>query len=431
MIIEYVKNTLAIEPMLLNKAMSSREDALDPTQANQQSRQRLIFFEKLCRKHPPLINVMLKCYVTVRESEELKATQGAIMFCTWVEEMAPKLAVNAVTFYKEKYIVEDKEEEAAAAAAAAAEEGDNHEGEKVINMVLEDDVVKDENDENDDEKKDEERKEKPLPIVRGAVAVADLLKKSPKKALKPIVFILKSMTQPSLAWKGPPPELVKEMHSLFDIFDSNFWILTFALPGMSKNEAIDVVQKIVNQSKIEKGKGAMSKGAQIMRTALETLLNPADLSFAPVTPSELMVCLHSIGVTDDGKMSTKANMAAIDYCLKTELKERYTTDVLKRTMVELMKVDGDGTKLSKLLLRSLIQSVDLRPDLKSHALDMVLQLCELKIWETNADVWKGVPRLLNKFGDDSYPTLMKMPTNILTELLNENKKMATRLSGMF
>ena len=85
----------------------------------------------------------------------------------------------------------------------------------------------------------------------------------------------------------------------------------------------------------------------------------------------------------------------------------------------------------KLLLRSLIQSVDLRPDLKSHALDMVLQLCELKIWETNADVWKGVPRLLNKFGDDSYPTLMKMPTNILTELLNENKKMATRLSGMF
>ena len=47
--------------------------------------------------------------------------------------------------------------------------------------------------------------------------------------------------------------------------------------------------------------GAMSKGAQIMRSALDALLNPADLSFAPVTPSELMVALHTVGVTAEGK----------------------------------------------------------------------------------------------------------------------------------
>jgi len=38
-----------------------------------------------------------------------------------------------------------------------------------------------------------------------------------------------------------------------------------------------------------------------MRSALDALLNPADLSFAPVTPSELMVALHTVGVTAEGK----------------------------------------------------------------------------------------------------------------------------------
>ena len=45
------------------------------------------------------------------------------------------------------------------------------------------------------------------------------------------------------------------MHELFDIFGSNFWILIFALPGMSKEEALDVVAKIVVKATIEKGKG--------------------------------------------------------------------------------------------------------------------------------------------------------------------------------
>ena len=45
------------------------------------------------------------------------------------------------------------------------------------------------------------------------------------------------------------------MHELFGIFGSNFWILIFALPGMSKKEALEVVAKIVVKATIEKGKG--------------------------------------------------------------------------------------------------------------------------------------------------------------------------------
>ena len=63
----------------------------------------------------------------------------------------------------------------------------------------------------------------------------------------------------SRSWKGPAPELVKVMHELFGIFGSNFWILIFALPGMSKKEALEVVAKIVVKATIEKGKGKKKK----------------------------------------------------------------------------------------------------------------------------------------------------------------------------
>jgi len=106
-----------------------------------------------------------------------------------VEEMAPKFAVSAVTLYERKFMVADHErmeekeaKEAAAAAAAALLEEGEEEGEK--------------GEGGEKEEEEEEEEERALPIVRAAVAVAELLKKAPTKALKPIVFILKAMTQP-------------------------------------------------------------------------------------------------------------------------------------------------------------------------------------------------------------------------------------------
>ena len=50
------------------------EEAVDQTQANHSSRARLVFFEKMCRKHPPLINDLLESYVKVRANAEVNTT---------------------------------------------------------------------------------------------------------------------------------------------------------------------------------------------------------------------------------------------------------------------------------------------------------------------------------------------------------------------
>ena len=93
-------------------------------------------------------------------------------------------------------------------------------------------------------------------------------------------------------------------------------------------------------STVEKGKGMASKGCQIMRGALDALLNPADLSFAPVTPMQLLSSLHLLVTTEKGKVEEKRTtsnvMCAIDYCLNTELKERFTGTVLKNVILELL-----------------------------------------------------------------------------------------------
>ena len=47
---------------------------MDQTQANHSSRARLVFFEKMCRKHPPLINDLLESYVKVRANAEVNTT---------------------------------------------------------------------------------------------------------------------------------------------------------------------------------------------------------------------------------------------------------------------------------------------------------------------------------------------------------------------
>jgi hypothetical protein len=277
---------------------------------------------------------------------------------------------------------------------------------------------------------------------------------APKRALKPIVFILKAMSAPSRSWKGPAPELVNVMHELFDLFNSNYWILVFALPGMSRDDALGVVSNIICKATIEKGKGAMSKGAQIMRGALDALLNPADLSFAPVTPSELLVSIHQLVTKEEGKAATSQAMAAIDYCLTTELNERFPPGVLQTTMDELLtaaasiasistttttsnsKEDtgvGGGAinpaQISKLLLRLVIQSVRLHPSMKAYSILRVGRLADMKVWATNKPLWKGCLHLLPMFGEESYPTYLRLPKAVLEEIFGKNVKLGKSLSA--
>ena len=431
-ILNHVISIIQKEPSMIEASMNG-EEPLNEQDANDRSKIRLIFFEKMCRKHPPLINDMLKSYVTVRADTAVRTSKGGMMYCSWVEEMAPKFAVNAVTLYERNFITEDREAlekkeadlilDKMKEALEGTEQngsGDGDEDGDVTMKAIE-------------EEEEEEEKKKTLPIVRGAVAMANLLKNAPTTgaALKPIVFILKALSAPSQAWKGPAPELVAVMYDLFTIFGSNYWILVFALPGMSKEKALNCVSNIVIKATIEKGKGAQSKGAQIMRGALDALLNPADLSFAPVTPSELLISLHLLVTTEAGKTSTSATMAAITYCIgKESFSERFTANVLKSSITELLNVvNGDASKLSKLFLRLLIQSVTLRPELKLFSLEICLKLIEMEIWTKNPSLWKGCLHLLPMFGEESYHTYLSLPLEVLTGVMKGNVKLLKSLSS--
>ena len=71
-----------------------------------------------------------------------------------------------------------------------------------------------------------------------------------------------------------------------------------------------------------------------MRGALDALLNPADLSFAPVTPSELLISLHLLVTTEAGKTSRTEVQ-------KTKTKE-YIRFVYTRQKTSLLWIFGVG-----------------------------------------------------------------------------------------
>ena len=48
--------------------------------------------------------------------------------------------------------------------------------------------------------------------------------------------------------------------------------------------------------------------------------------------------------------------------------------------------------MSKLFMRFVILSVRLRPELKEHALGVVLRLCGMKVWDTNVRMFLIVDR---------------------------------------
>jgi hypothetical protein len=331
-----------------------------------------------------------------------------------------------VTTYSKRFTLEDLEE---LEQKEAAEEKEDP-------MDLDVDGEEGEKDGKDSEGSAQEEKEKPPPIVRAAVAVARLLKeKSLSKALKPVVFIMKAMTAPTRTWKGPAPELVSEMREIFEIYDKSYWILVFALPGMPKAEALQVVDAIVQNAPNKKGQKATGQ----IRGALDALLNPASPEFAPVTPVELLVCLHrSVAGPHNA-------MAAIDYCLQEPLSARFTESVLEAAIQQMLDpATGGGDKeeggtssdkqemaepqpLPRLLLRLVILGLKLRPALKPFSLRVVGELIVKKIWVTQGSLWKGCVHLLAMTGTDALPLYLQMPKAQLIPLLKANKNLKPAL----
>jgi hypothetical protein len=142
---------------------------------------------------------------------------------------------------------EEEKEEEEKEAAEEAEEAEKEKKKKTETLVTGDDANEAESAPIQSPIQSSTQSSTQSPIVRGAVKVAKLLMEAPKKGcLKPIVFVLKALSAPSRSWKGPAPPLIQVFTQLFHkMGSSNYWILVFALPGMSRTEALNTLSEIV------------------------------------------------------------------------------------------------------------------------------------------------------------------------------------------
>ncbi len=451
---------LRAEPETMAAAMAPQDEVAGMTadDAANASRKRLDFFCKLCRKRPAMFQTLLKVYVEIKDvlveaagaapaaatpAEMPPLKQGRVAFCTWVEEQCPKLAMELVGTFARQFTQADREEAEIREQRAEEEKAnasggvDGAGGESADGAEKDADANGKAGDEEDQEEEDggekDEEAPKVPPLVRAAVAVANLLREDPNmKAFKPVALVLKAVAAPSRVWKGPSPELVEEMRGLYELYNRDHWIMIFALPGMPRDEALGVVADVVSAAGIKKGQKATSR----IRGALDALLDPASPAFAPVTPTDLMVSLHRLP-----SAANKSAMAAIDYCLESRLKGRFTSEVLMEVISRLMKRENEAAgsaesaeaapqpkPLPKLLLRLVILSVRLRPSLKDFSLQVVGQLVQQKIWETQPALWKGCTVVVAMSGAEAAAVCFTMPRAQLEPLLQANQGLMPMLT---
>jgi len=158
--------------------------------------------------------------------------------------------------------------------------------------------------------------------------------------------------------------------------------------GLSKDEIQELLPRMVRELGSVKG-----KGLEMLRKAFARMVQARP---PPLSQSDLLIALHRIDHTAQG-MKTKNLLEAIGLCLSN--KEIFRSDNIKDAITILMK----DTNLSLCLMRTVILSAQMYPELKKFGLNEVVpRLIQNKTWESAPRVWEGVAMFIKSFAANQY-----------------------------
>lgn len=129
----------------------------------------------------------------------------------------------------------------------------------------------------------------------------------------------------------------------------------------------------------------------------------------PLTPSELLVALHTL---DSTKVELKLVVKATSMCL--DRKERYSQDILAIVLQQLV----DITPLPTLLMRTILQSLSLYPKLSTFVSNLLQRLIPKQVWKQKV-VWEGFLKCCQRLKPASFPVMLSLPPAQLKDALNQ------------
>ena len=187
--------------------------------------------------------------------------------------------------------------------------------------------------------------------------------------------------------QSPSAELVNRVRDLYQKRVPDVRFLIPVLNGLSKKEVIDALPALIMLN------------PNVVKEVFNRLLNDNSNFQSPLTPSELLIALHNI---DSNKCDMKTIIKATGLCFNE--KNVYTSEVLAVVIQLLM----EQNPLPTLLMRTVIQSVSLYPQLIGFVMNVLQRLILKQVWKEDK-VWQGFIKCCQRTKPKSFQVLLQLP----------------------
>ena len=195
--------------------------------------------------------------------------------------------------------------------------------------------------------------------------------------------------------QAPTPELVNRVRNLYAKRSADVRFLIPVLNGLTKQEIYAALPKLI---KLNTG---------VVKEVFNRLLGTGSTTGA-MSPADLMIALHNI---DSSKCDMKTVIKATGICFQD--KNVYTMEVLTIVLQQLM----EQKDIPLLLMRTVIQSVALYPNLIGFTMNILQRLIVKQVWKQKM-LWEGFIKCCERTKPQSFRVLLQLPPAQLKMLLD-------------
>ncbi|CAH2283271.1 symplekin isoform X2 [Pelobates cultripes] len=197
----------------------------------------------------------------------------------------------------------------------------------------------------------------------------------------------------------PSPELVKCVRALYQKRVPDVRFLIPVLNELSRREVIQALPKLIELKSF------------VVKDVFNRLLGFSHGDFHSAmpsfTPRDLIIALHDI---DTRKCSIKRVIKAINICFMAS--SVYTPKVLAGVLQQLTNT----TPIPVLLMRTVIQALEIYPELASFIMSILTHLIYRQVWKY-PKVWEGFIQCCQKTNPQSLWIIMQLPPPQLLSIL--------------
>jgi len=196
---------------------------------------------------------------------------------------------------------------------------------------------------------------------------------------------------------APSPELVNKVRDLYAKRVADVRFLIPVLNGLTRQEVAAALPKLIKLNPV------------VVKEVFHRLLGTgSSAAGGAMTPADLMIALHNI---DTAKCDMKTVIKATGLCFQE--KAVFTMEVLTIVLQQLM----EQVDIPLLLMRTVIQSVALYPNLIGFTMNILQRLIVKQVWKQKM-LWEGFIKCCERTKPQSFRVLLQVPPPQLRMLLD-------------